>query len=94
MTNLHPDVQVYLKKISEFFIKNPQNFEQLFGSHSFDRTISAVQVVATRNQAENGEPLLSIEQFREVRQLLDQQVKKEKVAHLFFQRGWVCFGLN
>ena len=62
------DVLIYINTLKNFFDKDQQAYQDMFGTLTIDKEIffEEISIIANKNYKENGEAILSTEQIYEV----------------------------
>jgi alcohol dehydrogenase class IV len=72
MTELHPDVAIYMKKLRKFFSEDTNVFKQIFGENDLEDCMKLCQTYSMENIKTVGQPQLTKQQFREIKRILDK----------------------
>jgi hypothetical protein len=95
MTDLHPDVKIYINNLKRLFEAQPEAFERIFGGHDVEFALRMVQEISIKNFKKQGFPHLTKEQLIEVRNKMEEIL----VGHLYvklqgFDEGYDYYCLN
>jgi hypothetical protein len=71
MTNHAPDIDIYIKKLKEFFSNNEVVCQKVFGGYPLDECLKLCHKIAIDNYKQLGVPELTKEQFIEVRNTME-----------------------
>jgi hypothetical protein len=80
MTNLNPDVVIYINRLKNYLHNNEVLCQNLFGKHDLSDCMAKCMQKANDNYKEFGDPVLTKEQFQQIRSELDGKPKEVNIT--------------
>ncbi len=90
---MSPEVLIYLQKIKTYMSTNDEANNYFIGEFSSDDFFNEISSISEKNYQEKGDPMLSREQFEEIRNKIRIPKEETKEKNIFFDLkdfGKIC----